>query len=157
MLRGDVKIVLRWFYSGSTVVHYWVLQWLYGGSTVVQYSGSTVVLQWFYQISIYGCRLKSFSVITHRRFACYHILDSLLCWYEVLSQSEQKPCKFFAYFHHLKNYLFWTWFSAWVLRWFYNGSTVVLQWSILWFYGGSTVVLQWSNSVVLRWFYDGST
>ena len=46
--RGGVIIVLRWFYSGSTVVHYWVLQWFYGGSTVVQYSGSTVVLQWFY-------------------------------------------------------------------------------------------------------------
>ena len=45
---GVQKIVLQWFYSGSTVVQKVVLQWFYSGSTVVQSSGSTVVLQWFY-------------------------------------------------------------------------------------------------------------
>ena len=42
--------VLPWFYNGSTVVQLMVLQWFYGGSTVVQFSGSTMVLPWFYMI-----------------------------------------------------------------------------------------------------------
>ena len=47
-------------YSGSTVVHYWVLQWFYGGSTVVQFSGSTMVLPWFYNRII--CKIISESI-----------------------------------------------------------------------------------------------
>ena len=47
-------MVLRWFYSGSTVVQKVVLQWFYSGTIQWFYGGSAVVLQWFYKISSFS-------------------------------------------------------------------------------------------------------
>ena len=147
-------MVLRWSSFG-------VLRWFYGGSTVVLYGGSTMVLRWFYDVGYFQSVNNSNQYFWPERSI---LLTSNFIYEQhkgILNRKCSLDCETMDVLsmdiNHLKYPIEALRWNLFVLRWFYDGSTVVLRWSILWFYGGSTVVLLWSSTVVLRWFYGGST